>query len=115
MTRIPVELIDDGGIRIELDGTQEAIEIGVSQSAVDIDFTIQVTPLRIVERVNTGVNFSQDTPSTVWTINHGLGFRPIVQACDPTGNVIVAAIHHVDLDTCQVIFNNARVGTARAI
>ncbi len=65
------------------------------------------TPLRLAYR------HRQDLPALVWTIAHGLGFRPAgVQVADEEGNPVEGAIAHPDLNTTQIHFEVPIAGTA---
>lgn len=60
-----------------------------------------------------GVNFSQPTPASVWTIAHNLGFRPDVATYRLGGTEIKGAVHHLDLTSLTVTFNIPVAGYAR--
>lgn len=51
-----------------------------------------------------------------WVVNHGLGYRPIVQVIlDDNFQIIPNEVEHVDLDTTVIRFTSAKRGTARLI
>jgi hypothetical protein len=61
----------------------------------------------------------QDTPDTLWTINHKLGIYPIVD-CYVTDNgvnqkILPSAITFVDLNTCTVTFTAPIAGHATVV
>lgn len=60
-------------------------------------------------------NFTQGTASAVWTINHGLNYKPIVQAWDSTGAVINGSIQHVSNTQLTITFSSSQSGGARCI
>lgn len=53
-----------------------------------------------------------EASSTTWTINHGLGYYPMVQLFDASGNEIEGAITQVTDDVLIVTFNEATAGFA---
>lgn len=58
----------------------------------------------------------QNTLSTEWTINHGLGYRPLVQVVlDDDFQIIPSEVEHIDLDTTVIRFTSAKRGSARLI
>jgi hypothetical protein len=60
--------------------------------------------------------FTQSTPSTVWTIYHAFGVYPIIDINVNTAGVIAKAfpmsIEHQDVNTSIVSWTTARSGTA---
>lgn len=64
----------------------------------------------------TAHNHDQNTLATEWTINHGLGYRPLVQVVlDDDFQIIPAEVEHTDLDTTVIRFTSAKRGSARLI
>ncbi len=63
----------------------------------------------------TGVTQIIDEPAAVWTVAHGLGYRPVVGVRDATGAEIGADVHHLDLDTVQVSFTTPTSGSVRCV
>lgn len=55
---------------------------------------------------------TQNTPVTVWTINHGLGFKPNVTVIDSAGTSVEGQVIYVDDNSLQVAFAVAFGGTA---
>lgn len=111
MINIPITI--NQVVRIDVDGTQEAITVGGPGQSVDVSTQIPFAPLRTIERITAGLTFTQSVPALVWTVNHGLGILPFVQVRDINGNVIIAAITHIDANTCEIEHNTATAGTAR--
>lgn len=56
--------------------------------------------------------YVQPVPSSVWTINHNLGARPVVEVRDNTGGVVFASITHLSIDTVRITFSVPYAGTA---
>jgi hypothetical protein len=54
----------------------------------------------------------QTSANTVWTINHGLGYRPSVTIFDNTQNEVEGAVTHVDNNNVSLEFSVAITGTA---
>jgi hypothetical protein len=57
-------------------------------------------------------NHTQSSPDTLWTINHNLGRRPVVELRTVGGVVMVGNITHVSTNQVQVSFATAIAGTA---
>lgn len=57
--------------------------------------------------------FTQSTPSTTWTINHNLGFRPSVELLDAGSQEIDGQIAHPSVNQTVVTLNPATAGVAR--
>jgi hypothetical protein len=55
---------------------------------------------------------NQTSANTVWTINHGLGYRPSVTIFDNTATEVEGAITHVDNNNVSLEFSIAITGTA---
>lgn len=56
--------------------------------------------------------YQQGVPSSLWTIVHNLGFRPVVQVFDGTGAEQVGDIYHIDSNSLTVSFSFAFSGEA---
>ena len=61
----------------------------------------------------TAYTFTQSTPSTTWTINHNLGFRPSVELLDAGSQEIDGQIAHPSVNQTVVTLNPATAGVAR--
>ena len=57
--------------------------------------------------------FTQSTPSTTWTINHNLGFRPTVELLDAGSQEIDGEVAHPSVNQTVVTLNPATAGLAR--
>lgn len=62
---------------------------------------------------NLGYFFTQASPSSQWTINHNLGFRPSVELFDSGGNEFDADILHVSNNQVMVYLTAPYSGFAR--
>ena len=60
-----------------------------------------------------GYDFIQSSPSTLWTINHNLGYRPVVALLSVGGIEMWATIVHISVNQVQVSFISATAGRAR--
>ena len=60
-----------------------------------------------------GYVFTQTTPSTTWTINHNLGFRPTVELLDAGSQEIDGDVAHPSINQTIVTLNPATAGLAR--
>jgi hypothetical protein len=58
----------------------------------------------------------QPVPSDVWTVNHNLGFKPLVRVVLDDGyEIIPNEVQHVDANQAIIRFTSPRVGEARLI
>lgn len=60
-----------------------------------------------------GYMHQQTVPSTTWTINHNLGFRPSVELLDSGGQEIDADILHTSVNQVLVTLSLPTAGLAR--
>jgi hypothetical protein len=59
--------------------------------------------------------YYQTSAATTWTINHGLGYNPIVRVFIGTEEVQPATVSFPTLNQVVVTFNTAQMGVARLI
>jgi hypothetical protein len=59
----------------------------------------------------TPFEFTQSSPSTLWTVAHNRGRKPNVTVLSPGGLEVIATIVHLDVNTLQVSFDEAYTGT----
>lgn len=62
-----------------------------------------------------GFLFSQDTPSALWVVEHGLQAEPIVAVKDSAGSVVITEIRHVAQGVTHIVFEFPTSGRARLI
>lgn len=55
--------------------------------------------------------FTQSTPSSVWTVNHSLAYRPNVAVLDDAGVEIQPRVEHVTASQILVTHSTARTGS----
>lgn len=55
---------------------------------------------------------AQSVPSSTWTINHNLGYRPNVYVEDTLGRDVVGDISHSSINTVVINFSSAFSGSA---
>lgn len=60
----------------------------------------------------TGYTHNQVLASSVWTINHGLGYRPAVTSYDTASDQIMGEVDHIDANNLTITFSSAISGTA---
>jgi hypothetical protein len=58
------------------------------------------------------VEFTQDTPSSEWTINHNKNKYPQITIMDDNGFVVDASIQHVSKNQAKIYFNDPAIGKA---
>lgn len=92
-----------------LTGLVTTDQLNAAVAAIDAQIAaVQSTVPRIA------YSHSQGTPSTVWTISHGLGYYPGgIVALDSDGNHVESDIVFVDLNTVQLIHAAPIGGTAK--
>ncbi len=62
-----------------------------------------------------GFTYTQNTPSSTWIINHGLGYKPIVSIYTLGGQEIEADILHTSDNQTQIFFSVPTTGIARLV
>lgn len=98
---------------------QVAIEV-IEAPAVTVE-VVQDGGVQVVEVIHPGPQgpagvaylHTQSTPSTTWTINHNLGFRPSVELLDTGSQEIDGQIAHPSVNQTIVTLNPATAGLAR--
>lgn len=98
---VSVEVIEEGGVLV--------VEVDRS-SAVDVVEVIHPGP-----QGPAGAFYlhTQAMPSTTWTINHNLGYRPAVELLDAGSQEIDGEIAHPSANQTVVTLNPATAGIAR--
>lgn len=61
---------------------------------------------------SSGYVHNQLIPATVWSITHNLGYNPIVEIFDSTGDMIIADVEHISMNVATVTFASPATGTA---
>lgn len=56
--------------------------------------------------------FDQDTPSTLWLVDHQLGKNPSVTVVDSAGTLVEGGVDYVDTNTLTISFGYAFSGHA---
>ena len=56
--------------------------------------------------------YEQETPASVWTIQHNLGKYPSVTLLDTGGVVMLGDIKHIDMSTVEITFVTEITGKA---
>ena len=62
-----------------------------------------------------GYNHTQGSASATWTVAHNLGYRPVVDARNTGGAVILGEVLHLTVNTLHISFLSAVAGTARCV
>lgn len=58
---------------------------------------------------------TQAVPATSWTINHNLGYRPVVELFSAGGVEMIAEVVHTTVNQVVVSFLSATAGSARLL
>lgn len=85
------------------------------QNVIDVNSGGCITRINLNNTVNVktqSFQFDQDTPSTLWDIQHGLGFEPNVRTEDLQGVDIIGSVEHVTVNRLRISFNQAVAGKA---
>jgi hypothetical protein len=86
-------------------------QVPVSPVSTNISLTRSLTgAVRILPAIG---NVVQAIASDTWSIVHNLGFRPIVQVYDNSGDEIEVDILHPSVNTTTIYFLTPVAGTAR--
>ena len=54
---------------------------------------------------------TQSSASDTWTVNHNLGYRPVVSVRSPGGVEVEATVTHTSVNQCVVTFAAPYTGT----
>ena len=98
---------------------QVAIEV-IEGASVTVE-VVEDGGVQVVEVIHPGPQgppgesyvHTQSTPSTTWTINHNLGFRPTVELLDTGSQEIDGEVAHPSVNQTVVTLNPATAGLAR--
>lgn len=88
-------------------GSQNIIEVNTGGCVTRINLNPAITVNQ-----NSSFQFTQRTPSTLWTIQHNMGLVPNVRIEDLNGNDIQGQIDIVDNNNIKIRFNQAVAGVA---
>jgi hypothetical protein len=58
---------------------------------------------------------TQTVPATLWTVNHNLGFHPVVSVLDALGNEMDCQVTHISLNQLTVSISSPMTGEARCV
>ena len=84
-------------------------------NVIDINTGGCVTRINLSNTVNLktqSFEYIQDLPSTVWDVQHNLGFNPNVRTEDTGGIDIIGSIEHLSSNRLKITFNQPVAGTA---
>lgn len=56
--------------------------------------------------------FTQGVPLSVWSINHALGFNPVVVVTDSADSIVIGDVHYVDINNLTITFVGGFSGKA---
>jgi hypothetical protein len=96
-----------------------SIQVGFSDRMLGTAQVLLFTSAHPSELPNTNIPVHyyaqpEDQPLQVWTVEHELGYKPVVRAFDIDGNILLpASIRHLDDTTVIITFGSPASGTAR--
>lgn len=67
------------------------------------------------ERPTFGFEYDQTSPASTWTVNHGLGYYPLVRVFIGSEEVQPSQIIHDSVNTTRIIFASPYVGIAKFV
>jgi len=95
---------------IAIDNDTLSIEFGIPFAG---RATVMIGNLEGSERPSYGFEYDQTSPSSTWTVNHGLGYYPLVRVFVGNEEVQPAQIIHDSVNTTRIIFSSPFVGVAK--
>lgn len=85
----------------------------IDESLIDIQTDGCITRVNIANPViGVGYLHNQTTPSTTWSINHKLNYKPNVYTENTEGIDIEGIINHIDANNLTIVFSTAVAGKA---
>lgn len=89
----------------------------VSEPQFDVEIVgqeiiVEIAPTIAIGRGGPAFVFTQDSPSVLWSIEHGLHSFAGVTVVDTLGRVVEADVVYVDIDHVTVGFSNPATGQA---
>lgn len=100
----------DGTVVIPSNNVVE-IPVGDLTSYIQVNIDGCIVNLKVTTN-NDNYTHTQSTSSSLWVINHNLGYNPIVAAQDPNGVNIEGTITYLSLNTLTIQFSRSISGTA---
>jgi len=102
---------------ISVDNTVVVTQDG-STTVVTVPVTSTVTALTAGPQgargpVGAGLDFSQTSSATTWTINHNLGYKPSVDVYDSGSQQIQAEVSHTSVNQTIIVLTAPSSGFAR--
>jgi hypothetical protein len=97
--------------------TGEQVNIGVqNRTASGISAVAQpktsISIAGIQGRGDSHFTFNQDTPESIWEVEHNLGKKPSVTVVDSGESVVVGEIEYINLNSVRLTFAGAFSGKA---
>ena len=108
----------DGNVIIEV--IENPVELAVTESNIDVIVNETLVEVNIgtsgpqgpSDTRELGYVHIQNTPSTTWTITHGLQFIPNITVFDSGGTVVEGSYNYPNLNTVELTFSSAFSGKA---
>lgn len=118
--------LNSGTVQVQVFGTDGKMVIPneitiVDKDTVTVDFGIAFAGRAVVmigsldgnARQTYGFEYNQTSPSATWTVNHNLGYNPLVRVFVGNEEVQPSQIIHDSVNTTRIVFNSPYVGIAK--
>lgn len=106
----PRLIVSDNGVAVPSQGKLNFVGFNVTDDPGNNSTVITAAPASVAAFVH-----DQPSPSTVWTINHLLGYRPSVELFDAGSQEFDGDISHPTINQTIVTLTIATAGFARLI
>ena len=105
------------GTTIEITQTQNVLEIQDDESVNVIQEILEILEIGTPgpPGATPGATYIFGSAATTWTINHNLGYKPVISCYTVGGIEVVADIVHTSDNQAIVYFSTATAGAARVI
>lgn len=106
-----VEIIENP-VSVTVSASNVAVDVADQIVIVELGTTGPQGPAGTVNAADLAYVYEQSTPSTSWTINHGLSFIPNITVVDSAGTVVEGSYDYPNANSVILSFSNAFSGKA---
>jgi hypothetical protein len=101
-------------IYVIADGTQDAAGNYITGTVQTYSFREGIEDVNLVsiDVVDKHFAYDQGVPSSIWTINHGLGKYASIVVTDTAGSIVMGDVQYIDLNNITITFNASFSGSA---